>query len=108
VGLFVYAYFKFSGSIRQWNYCCVLIGSTPAAGSGDAAIDPAARRAGSMATAAALSFNSGLRAQYFALAMLAWFVHPLAFMAATLWVMAVLARRQFWSGAASVIVEPTT
>ena len=46
-----------------------------------------------------------LRGHYFALAMLAWFVHPLAFMAATLWVLGVLARRQFWSSSADVIVE---
>lgn len=106
VGLFVYAFFKFSWSIRQWNYCCVLIGAAPQAGSGDPGLASAAERAGAMATAAAANFNAGLRAQYFALAMLAWFVHPLAFMAATLWVMAVLARRQFWSSAAEVICGP--
>lgn len=103
IGLFVYAFFKFSWSIRQWNYCCVFIGATPPKES--PAAEEAAQRAGAMATAASLSFNSGLRALYFALAMLAWFVHPLAFAAASLWVLAVLARRQFWSNAAAVIVD---
>lgn len=106
VGLFVYAYFKFSWSIRQWNYCCVLIGAAPAAGTDAPALDRAAARAASMATSAARSFNAGLRAQYFALAMLAWFVHPLAFMAATLSVLAVLVRRQVWSAAAAAIAGP--
>jgi len=103
IGLFVYAFFKFSWSIRQWNYCCVMIGATAPLGTPEA--DEGASRAARIATSAARAFNAGLRALYFALAMLAWFVHPLAFMVATLWVLGVLARRQFWSGSADVIVE---
>ena len=62
-----------------------------------------AQRAGALATCASRDFNSGLRTYYFALAMLAWFVHPLAFMATALWVPCVLAWRQWRSGAADVI-----
>jgi len=105
IAVFVYAFFKFSWSIRQWNYCCVLIGATSPIGVAAAAADGV--RAARMATAAARAFNAGLRALYFALAMLAWFVHPLAFMVAALWVMAVLARRQYRSDAAAVIVDNT-
>jgi uncharacterized membrane protein len=38
-----------------------------------------------------------LRAYYFALAALGWFVHPLVFIAAILWIVLVLLRRQFLS-----------
>ena len=43
------------------------------------------------------SFNGGLRAYYFALAALTWFIGPYPFMAATLWVVMILIRRQFVS-----------
>ena len=43
------------------------------------------------------SFNRGLRAYYFSLALLAWFLHPVAFMLASAWVVAVLYRREFRS-----------
>jgi uncharacterized membrane protein len=40
-------------------------------------------------------FNLGLRAYYFSLALLTWFVHPAVFMACSAWVVAVLYRREF-------------
>lgn len=106
IALFVYAFFKFSWSLRQWNYCCVLIGGVPPAPLPEAEADAMAGRMGLLASSAAVNFNKGLRAYYFALAMLAWFIHPLAFMAAALLVLGVLARRQFLSGASRAIVPP--
>ncbi len=104
IGLFVYAFFKFSWSIRQWNYCCVMIGTAPPAPVPEQDAALVAERASRVASSASLGFNSGLRAYYFALGMLAWFVHPLAFMATTAWIMGVLAWRQFRSPAAEAIV----
>jgi uncharacterized membrane protein len=43
------------------------------------------------------NFNLGLRAYYFSLALLTWFVHPLVFVVASSWVVAVLYRREFRS-----------
>lgn len=106
VALFVYSFFKFSWSLRQWNYCCVLIGGTPPAPLPDTEREAVAERLGAVASGAAVNFNGGLRAYYFALAMLAWFVNPWAFMAASLLVLAVLARRQFFSESARAIAPP--
>ncbi len=106
IALFVYAFFKFSWSLRQWNYCCVLIGGIPAAPLPEAEAEAAAARMGMLASSAAINFNGGLRAYYFALAMLAWFIHPWAFIAAALLVLAVLARRQLLSEAARAIAPP--
>jgi uncharacterized membrane protein len=39
----------------------------------------------------------GLRTYYFSLALLVWFIHPVAFMITTTWVVAVLYRREFHS-----------
>ena len=46
---------------------------------------------------AANSFNRGLRAYYFALALMTWFIHPAGMVAATVAVVAVLYRREFRS-----------
>ena len=41
--------------------------------------------------------NTGLRTYYFAIAGLLWFFHPILFMLATAWVLAILLRREFFS-----------
>ena len=43
------------------------------------------------------NFNRGLRAYYFGLAALGWFVNPGLFMVGTVWVILVLYRREFHS-----------
>jgi uncharacterized membrane protein len=65
-------------------------------------LDPADRDAyaeevGDILSLAGASFNGGLRAYYFALAALAWFIGPYVFSFATLWVVMILIRRQFVS-----------
>ncbi|HXV22919.1 MAG TPA: DUF599 family protein [Alphaproteobacteria bacterium] len=97
--IFVYAFFKFTWAIRQYNYCCALIGAAPPA---QESLEPErraafARHAGEVLSVAVATFNGGLRAYYFALAALGWFVHPLVFVAAVLWIILVLLRRQFLS-----------
>jgi uncharacterized membrane protein len=104
IGLFIYAFFKFTWAIRQWNYCCVMVGTAPPAPVAESEVALLAERAARVASSASLNFNSGLRAYYFALGMLAWFVHPVAFMVTTLWVLGVLAWRQFRSPSAEAIV----
>ena len=50
-----------------------------------------------MLNRAARHFNTGLRSYYFGLAALAWIVHPLALVAASLFVLRELHRREFRS-----------
>jgi uncharacterized membrane protein len=52
--------------------------------------------------------NSGIRSFYHAIAAIAWFFHPLLFMAATTWVMLILARRDFFSRSLRLIAGPRT
>jgi uncharacterized membrane protein len=97
--VFAYAFFKFTWAMRQYNYLCALIGSLPPA---HEPLEPGrrealARQAGEVLSIAVATFNGGLRAYYFALAALGWFVHPLVFIAAILWIVLVLLRRQFLS-----------
>lgn len=93
--IFVYAFFKFTWSLRQFNYVALLIGAVPPPGDPECAV--AVRRAARMGDLAVKHFNDGIRAYYFGLAALAWFIHPWAFVVASSWVVLVLWRREFRS-----------
>ena len=97
--VFVFAFFRFTWSLRQYTFGAILVGATP---ENKALADPLQRaevadRAGRVLGLAAETFNDGLRAYYFAFALVAWFVSPWACMAATALVVWVLYRREFQS-----------
>ena len=92
--IFVYAFFKFTWALRQFNYCSTLIGAAP-----QGPDDAFANLAAEVSTNASKDFNQGLRAYYFSLAALGWFVGPWVFMAATTLVAAVLYVREYRSNA---------
>ncbi len=92
--IFVYAFFKFTWALRQFNYCSVLIGAAPKGPD-----DDFARRVAVVATNASKDFNQGLRAYYFSLAALSWFVSPWLFMPAAAVVVVVLYVREYRSNA---------
>jgi uncharacterized membrane protein len=69
----------------------------------DDACRAVARDIANLATLAAIHFNRGVRAYYFATAMLAWFIHPVALMIAITWVVVVLYRREFRSRTLALI-----
>ncbi len=97
LGIFVGAFFKFTWSIRQFNLLSILIGSAPPS---DDRLDEHERFALKAARVNGLAgdeFHRGIRAYYFGLATLTWFVQPLLFMAATALVVLVLYRQNFRS-----------
>jgi len=104
---FVYAFFKFSWSIRQHSYSAILLGSIPEpdCDAQDKVKDHALRLA-RLSSLGAKHFNDGIRAYYFALAELSWFINPLIFIVATTWVVIVLYRREFHSKALSLLSTP--
>ncbi|MGE5538696.1 MAG: DUF599 domain-containing protein [Gemmatimonas sp.] len=93
--IFVYAFFQFAWASRMSNYCAILIGAAPEVGSPDAAAH--AERAARMTNLMGHHFNLGLRAYFFALAFLGWFVHPWLLIIATTWVVLVNYWREFRS-----------
>lgn len=97
VTIFVYAFFKFAWSFRLLKYCSILIGAAPLEREPSPEDDAYARRIAQLISLEALHFNQGLRAFFFALGALGWFIHPYAFMGATAWVTVVLYRREFHS-----------
>jgi len=94
--VFVYCFFKLTWSLRQFNYASIALGAIPHVNedeNADAVADVAAR----VANRGARHLNSGIRAYYFGVALLTWFVHPVALMVASIWVVVVLYRREFRS-----------
>jgi uncharacterized membrane protein len=100
---FVYAFFKFTWAIRQHSSCAILVASIALPDKVDAEAEKQANRLAKLSNLAARHFNDGMRAYYFALAELSWFFHPVAFIAATLWVIVVLYRREFYSKALTIL-----
>jgi uncharacterized membrane protein len=99
VTIFVYAFFKFAWAFRLTNNCSILIGAAPAAPADPKPAEAHAKRAAAIIGLAAFHLNRGLRGYFFALAALAWFLHPAIFALAATWVVLVLYRRDFRSRA---------
>lgn len=96
--IYAYAFFKFGWAYRLFNYASILIGAVPLATERDTpAALMAADRAADMQISAARHFNRGLRAFFFSLGFLGWFLGPLAFVVTTTLVLIILLRRQFGS-----------
>lgn len=109
--VFVYAFFTFSWCMRQYNFSAVLVASAPMAGErnvSDLERKSFAERAARVISMAANQFNFGLRAYYFGMAILAWFVHPWFFMLVTAGVVLILCRREFHSDVLEVMVFTPT
>jgi uncharacterized membrane protein len=98
IGIFVFAFFKFAWAFRLSHYVAIMIGATPILdGSNRDVCEEHARRTAKLVGLAADHANTGLRGFYYAIAALAWFLHPAALMVATLWVLGILVRREFFS-----------
>jgi uncharacterized membrane protein len=109
--VFVYAFFTFSWCMRQYNFAAVLVASAPMAGErnvSDLERKSFAERAARVVSMAANQFNFGLRAYYFGMATLAWFIHPWFFMGVTAGVVVILYRREFHSDVLEVMVFTPT
>jgi len=103
LAIFVYAFFKFSWSLRQHNFCSVLVGAAPARTSDPVKLEAFVESSAHLASSASNTFNYGLRAYYFGLAALAWFLNSWVFMAVTTFVVAILYYREFHSGALKLL-----
>ncbi len=103
IAIFVFAFFKFTWSLRQHNFCSVLVGAAPRHDDDPQKLHDFVDRSGQIASFAADHFNNGLRAYYFGLAALTWFLNAWLFIGATAWVVWVLYYREFHSEALQVL-----
>lgn len=107
ISQFIYAFFKYTWALRQFNYCMILVGAMPKVQENMEDYIPAARRAAMVLTMAARHMNRGLRTYYFAMAVLTWFINPWFFIIATGTVVWVLYRREFRSDIVHVLNMPS-
>jgi len=106
IGIFVYTFFKFTWSIRQYHFCTVLVGAAPFTKEPqehDDYVDTMTK----VASHAAEDFNQGLRAFYFALAAIAWFFHPWLSVGGSVLVVFVLHQREFQSKTLHALTGPS-
>jgi uncharacterized membrane protein len=95
--IFTFAFFKFTWSMRQYNYVSIFIAAVPDHRMRKEEHEKLAQAGAALTGNAARHFNNGLRAYYFGLAVLGWFVHPYIFMLATALVVRVTYRREYRS-----------
>jgi uncharacterized membrane protein len=103
LGCFVFAYFKFTWSLRQFNLLSILVGAAPLGKAGEPGIDTFAQRLAGANNLAGDDFNRGIRAYYFGLAAAGWLISPLLLAALAVTVVIVLYRRDYQSAALDIL-----
>jgi uncharacterized membrane protein len=108
VVILAYSFFKFGWAYRLFNYCSILIGAVPVIkddGHDGHDIAKAVTRAARMNVLAGGHFNAGLRGIFFSIGYLGWFIGPAVLVVTTMFVFAVLLRRQFFSRARAALTD---
>ena len=96
LSMYVLAFFAFTLSLRQFNHFCIMLGALDHASPiSEAEIDAIT----AMNALGARNFNSGVRAYYFSVATVAWFVSEWLPILACLATILILAHREFFSSA---------
>ncbi len=95
--IFVYVFFKLVWSLRQYNSAVIMIGAAPDVFETDEELFLYANNLGIVMNRTGQHFIEGMRGYEYALAALAWFIHPLLFILATTFVSLVIYRREFAS-----------
>lgn len=94
--MFVLAFFAFTLALRQFNHFCIMLGAIDhSAPTSEEEIDAITR----MNALGAKNFNSGIRAYYFSVATVAWFVSEWLPIATCIATILILAHREFFSSA---------
>ncbi len=95
VTIFIYAFFKFAWALRLANWNAIMIGAAPLSTGEKCEGNEYVERAARINRLSSGNFNRGVRAYFFALAALSWFLDPRAFMVASAVVLIILVNRDF-------------
>lgn len=109
--IFVFAFFQFTWSMRQYGFLNVMIGAAPyisedkkmLADSLNENLQGYAKQMATVQDQAAHSYNYGLRSYYFSISAICWFFHPILFIIASVFVVYTLFMREFRSKAVKAI-----
>lgn len=108
ISIFIYAFFTFTWSLRQFGFCSIIFGASPTLerdNNGGLDTQEYAKHAGKVLDQASHSYNYGLRSYYYAISVLAWFIHPLLFIVAVALVVRVLYQREFKSSTLTALLQ---
>ena len=106
--IFIYAFFTFTWAMRQYGFCAVLVGAAPIVEEGhelQAAHRCYAHYTAKVIDQAGHSYNYGLRAYYFSLAVLTWLLSAWVFIGAVAMVVSVLYGREFHSKSLRALIQ---
>jgi len=103
--IFVFIFFKLIWSIRQYNSTVIMIGAAPDTFDSDAELFVYANNLGIVLNRAAMHFVEGMRGFEYALAILAWFIHPATFILTSITVSIVIYRREFASRMLKAMID---
>lgn len=106
--IFVYTFFSLTWSMRQYGFASIMVGAAPLPDIGinsspedeqrnDMCNERYVKASSKVIDLAGHAYNYGLRAYYYSLAILPWFISPWLFMVSTTLVIIVLYRREFHS-----------
>jgi uncharacterized membrane protein len=96
LAIFVLSFFSFTLALRQFNHFCILLGAIDHSGHTTADEITAIAQLNSLA---AKNFNNGIRAYYFAVPMVFWFVSDWAAIGVSVLTVAFIVHREFFSSA---------
>ena len=96
LAMFVLAFFAFTLALRQFNHFCIMLGALDDT---NPITDPEIDAITAMNSLGARNFNSGIRAYYFSVATVAWFVSEWLSIAVCIATIVILAHREFFSSA---------
>lgn len=108
LAIYVYAFFTLTWAMRQYGFCSIVLGAAP--GPYDSDVSQIERNRYAVSTAKVIdqaghSYNYGLRAYYFSLAILPWFFNTWVFIGTIALVVIVLYRREFHSRTLQVLLR---
>ncbi len=101
--IFVYAFFKYTWSIRQYTSAGVFITAAPFHNEAIETHAEVAEKGAYLVGSAGEYYNDALRAYYYGLSAFTWLIHPWLFMATTVWITIVTYRREFRSRTLKVL-----
>ncbi|WP_299773072.1 DUF599 domain-containing protein [uncultured Pseudoteredinibacter sp.] len=106
IGIFIYAFFTFTWSLRQFGFVSVLLGAAPQYSEDNEDVSKRyAKYTAKVLDQAGHSFNYGLRSYYFALASMAWFIDARLMVLSVSVVIFVLYIREFRSSSLSAMLS---
>jgi uncharacterized membrane protein len=105
--IFVYAFFEFTWCLRMYNFSCLFVGSTHEnqVVTDNDIKDKFADTATKVFYMASNHFNFGIKAYYFSLAALTWFINPVLMVLLGFIIIYILYRREFKSDTFKVLKE---